>query len=542
MSQATLSLRERNPDILSCIANLSNDEVFTPPEFAQRMLDTLAEAWAADNGGASIWENAEVTFLDPCTKSGVFLREISKRLIKGLATQIPDLQTRVDHILTRQIFGIGITKLTAMLARRSLYCSKQANGPYSIAGKTAFDSEMGNIWFERVEHSWKNGSCVFCGASQSTLDRGETRESHAYAFIHSDNIKARLAALFGDKMQFDVIIGNPPYQLSDGGAGASAKPIYHQFISQAKRLEPRHLCMVTPARWIAGGKRLDQFREEMLGDNRIRVLVDFLNASEAFPGVDVAGGITYFLWDKEHAGQCQVTTIHHGEVSGPTARNLNEFDVFVRQTSAVSTLHKIWPSGVDPKQSMADRISSRNAFGFPSDARGSLNFSSIDNPVELISSATRADRHEWVSRTDIRRNAAWADKWKSTFGGAAPAGGRPDKNGMYYGLSSIRILPPGTVCTESYLVAGVFQDQDTAKSLDSYLRTKFVRFLISLRAVTQHVTKNSFTFVPKQSWDRQWTDEMLYEKYGLSAEEVAFIEKIVRPMELDRSDSLAEDR
>ena len=165
--QASFTLRGRNPDVLTCIANLSNDEVFTPPEFANRMLDTLAEAWAANNGGADLWADSTVRFLDPCTKSGVFLREITSRLTKGLAAEIPDLQKRVDHILTKQVFGIGITYLTSLLARRSVYCSKHANGEHSIA--KGFASDAGNIWFERTEHTWENGRCKYCGASQKTL-------------------------------------------------------------------------------------------------------------------------------------------------------------------------------------------------------------------------------------------------------------------------------------------------------------------------------------------------------------------------------------
>ena len=219
--QASFSLRGRNPDVLTCIANLSNDEVFTPPEFANRMLDTLAEAWAANNGGADIWADSTVRFLDPCTKSGVFLREITSRLTKGLAAEIPDLQERVDHILTKQVFGIGITHLTSLLARRSVYCSKHANGEHSIA--KGFASDAGNIWFERMEHTWVDGKCKFCGASQKTLDRGEGLETHAYAFIHTDDIKTRVAELFGGDMQFDVIIGNPPYQLDDGGFGTQRR-------------------------------------------------------------------------------------------------------------------------------------------------------------------------------------------------------------------------------------------------------------------------------------------------------------------------------
>jgi len=151
--QVSFTLRGRNPDVLTCIANLSNDEVFTPPEFANRMLDTLADAWAADHAGANIWADSSVRFLDPFTKSGVFLREITSRLIAGLAEEIPDLQARADHILTRQVFGIGITTLTTLLARRSLYCSKHANGDHSVTRN--FKSEAGNIWFERVEHTWQ---------------------------------------------------------------------------------------------------------------------------------------------------------------------------------------------------------------------------------------------------------------------------------------------------------------------------------------------------------------------------------------------------
>ena len=193
--QASFTLRGRNPDVLTCIANLSNDEVFTPPAFANRMLDTLAESWAANNGGADLWADSSVRFLDPFTKSGVFLREITGRMIKGLEAEIPDLQVRVDHILTHQVFGIGTTQLTSLLARRSLYCSKHANGAHSVA--RSFGSDHGNIWFERTEHSWANGKCSFCGASKESLDRGEGMETHAYAFIHTDDIKARIPSLRG---------------------------------------------------------------------------------------------------------------------------------------------------------------------------------------------------------------------------------------------------------------------------------------------------------------------------------------------------------
>ncbi|MDD5001630.1 Eco57I restriction-modification methylase domain-containing protein [Rhodoferax sp.] len=214
--QVSFTLRGRNPDVLTCIANLSNDEVFTPPELAGRMLDMLAEAWAADHGGANLWADSTVRFLDPFTKSGVFLREITSRLTLGLAQQIPDLQTRVNHILTRQVFGIGITRLTSLLARRSVYCSKHANGAHSVV--QGFDNEAGHIWFERTEHTWGETKCDFCGAPRSFFERSSGIENYAYAFIHTDNIKTRLGEIFGDDMQFDVIIGNPPYQMKGGAA------------------------------------------------------------------------------------------------------------------------------------------------------------------------------------------------------------------------------------------------------------------------------------------------------------------------------------
>ena len=304
--QVSFTLRGRNPDVLTCIANLSNDEVFTPPELANRMLDTLAQSWAADHAGADLWANRSVKFLDPFTKSGVFLREITNRLVKGLADQIPDLQERVNHVLTKQVFGIGITRLTSLLARRSLYCSKWANGPHSV-GK-GFADESGNIWFERTEHTWVNGKCSYCGASKEAMDRGAHLETHAYAFIHTENIKTRIAELFGEDMQFDVIIGNPPYQLNTDGFGMQARPIYQQFVQQAKALDPRYLCMIIPARWFAGGMGLDVFREEMLNDSRLRSIDDYLSASDVFPGVGLKGGVCYFLWNRDHPGLCDVST------------------------------------------------------------------------------------------------------------------------------------------------------------------------------------------------------------------------------------------
>jgi site-specific DNA-methyltransferase (adenine-specific) len=235
--QASFTLRARNPDVLTCIANLSNDEVFTPPEFANRMLDSLAEAWAANHKGANLWANKTVKFLDPFTKSGVFLREITTRLTTGLESEIPDLEKRVNHILTNQVYGIAITHLTSLLARRSVYCSKHAKGEHSIAN--GFASDDGNIWFQRMEHTWGDTKCEFCGAPRVILDRDTGQENYAYAFIHTNNIKTRLAEIFRESMQFDVIIGNPPYQMKGGAGGSSDSSIYHLFVEHGLVPESR---------------------------------------------------------------------------------------------------------------------------------------------------------------------------------------------------------------------------------------------------------------------------------------------------------------
>lgn len=513
--QASFSLRGRNPDVLTCIANLSNDEVFTPPEFANRMLDTLAEAWAADKNGADIWADSSVKFLDPCTKSGVFLREIATRLIKGLEAEIPDLQARVDHILTKQLFGIGITQLTALLARRSLYCSKHATGEHSVA--KGFESEDGNIWFERTEHSWVDGKCTFCGASKETLDRGEGMETHAYAFIHTNNIKARLAELFGGVMQFDVIIGNPPYQLDDGGFGTSAAPIYQLFVEQALALEPRFAVFVTPSRWMTGGKGLDKFRERMLSDKHLRNIVDYPKLYEAFPGVKIRGGISYFLWDRDNPGSCEVQTIWDGRPVGPpVSRYLDAYDVLVRRNEAVPILEKVQAKG---EPSLLSRVSTGKPFGLRTFFHGKPDPKGLKKPVKLFGS----QKVSWVERSDIPVNSTWIDEWKVLM--TAVQGTSAAIETKF--LSKPIIAEPGTACTETYIVAGHFGDEASARNYASYLRTRFVRFLVSLRKVTQHATRDVYAFVPDLPLDQPWTDAKLYKRYGLTVDEIAFIESQV---------------
>lgn len=521
--RAGFALRNRNPDILTCIANLSNDEVFTPPDFANQMLDELAEAWADGNHGADIWADPTVKFLDPFTKSGVFLREITKRLVDGLAGEIPDLEERVDHILTKQVYGIAVTRLTALLARRSLYCSKWANGKHSIAG--SFDDPDGNIWFEAIEHDWVGGRCSHCGASQQALDRGDDLETHAYAFIHTNDIKARIGELFGEQMQFDVIIGNPPYQLQADG-GTRDVPIYQRFVEQAKTLAPRYLVMVIPSRWMAGGLGLSDFRKAMLGDRRIRVLVDYPNAAEIFPSVGINGGACYFLWDASYDGHCEVTLNWGDDQVGPFMRALDEFDVLVRDNRAIPILRKVLAA----HEASVNTILARDKeFGWTSNFDGFHETKKPgDIPIYFIRSMKRSEA--FIARSKVTKSEHLIDTWKVLVPQVG-SGREREKSGVDLVLGPPQIVSSPSVCTQSFLFFYVDSLLE-AESVRSYYATRFFRFLVSLRKISQHATHSTYGWVPIQSWDREWTDADLYAKYGITDEEVDYIESVIRPMEL----------
>ena len=495
-----------NPDVLSCIANLSNDEVFTPPELANRIIDMLPQ---------ELFENPDTTFLDPCCKSGVFLREIAKRLIKGLERQMPDLEKRIAHIFSKQLYGIAITELTCLLARRSVYCSKFPSSPFS-AYQFPENQPQGNIIYQRIQHTWKDGKCIYCGASQSEYDRGAELETYAYQFIHNLDVKK----LFN--MKFDVIIGNPPYQLSDGGNGASAKPIYHLFIEQAKKLNPRFLTMIIPARWYAGGKGLDDFRNTMLSDKQIRVIKDFVNAKECFPNNSIGGGVCYFLWERGTYGLCNFTTILNG-VESNDMRALDEFPIFVRHNSAVQIIHKV--KAIDTR-SLSEIMLSRNPFGIASYERGS------DKPIEDGCVLHSSKGIGYVTKKSVSQNLDYADSYKVMVSKVTcEHAGEPDKDGMMKVLSSTKVLNPQEVCTDSYLILGNFDNEIEAKNLCSFLKTRFARFLLLQAVSSINLSKDKFCFVPLLNFNEEWSDAKLYAKYGLTEEEIAFIESMIRPME-----------
>jgi len=498
-----INVRSFNPDVLSCLANLSNDEVFTPPKLANEILDLLP---------LSLWSDRNAKFLDPCSKTGVFLREIAKRLSDGLKDEIPDLHERINHIFKNQLYGIAITELTAHLTRRSVYCSKHAIGKYSVCD--VFDDDSGNIRYDRIEHTWKDGKCTFCGANQGSYDRGGELETHAYQFIHTENCEG----LFN--MKFDVIVGNPPYQLSDGGYGRSASPIFNRFVEQARKLSPRYLSMIIPDKWFAGGKGLDSFREMMLNDKQIRVLVDYANSKDCFKGPDIPGGICYFLWEKDSDGLCEVSNIHNGERI-TSKRQLNEFSTFIRYEQAAQIVRKI---GLKENKTMDTMVSSRKPFGLPTNVR----------PLKKGDIVLRYQNGEGHYQSDqISTGKELINKWKvMTSKTSYDHAGLPDKDGRRRVLSRIEILKPGYICTETYILLGSFNTSLEANNCLSYVKTKLVRFLISQLSFSQDITKDRFAFVPIVDFSESWTDEKLYKKYSLTKDEITFIESMVRPMEV----------
>ena len=501
-----------NPDVLSCIANLSNDEVFTPPELANKIIDMLPQ---------ELFENPDTTFLDPCCKSGVFLREIAKRLIKGLENQIPAHEKRLEHIFSRQLFGIAITELTSLLSRRSVYCSKFPSSPWS-AYQFPEDKPQGNIIYQRIKHTWKDGKCIYCGASKSEYDHRVELETHAYQFIHNLDVNKVF------NMKFDVIIGNPPYQLGDGGGeGSSAIPIYDKFVRKAIKLNPKYLSMIIPARWYSGGKGLDSFRDEMLHDKRLRIIHDFPETSDCFPGVNIRGGVCYFLWNRDCKGDCWVYN-HKGNDVTSSERSLLEGDAttFIRYNEAISILNKVRHLNEDR---MDKRVQSRLPFGIPS------NFDSYElTPTEKANvTLYRSDRSKstqkqvFIESKFITKNRDWKDKRKVLVSKASP-GGDEYPHSI---ISTPLYADVNSVCTETYLIVDFVNSKTEGLNLISYMTTRFFRFMMSLIKNTQNISKSVFAFVPIQDYSKPWTDEELYIKYGLTQEEIEFIESMIRPME-----------
>ncbi len=488
------------PDILDCIANLSSDEVFTPPELVDKILDLLPE---------EVWQDSSLKWLDPACKTGIFLRQIAKRLMVGLRNEFPDEEKRREHIFHNMLYGIALTDLTALMSRRSLYTSKNANGEKSIA---KFDTPTGNISYDNRPHTYRNGICIYCGNKEgSELDRDETRERHAYNFIHLKPEEVKT-------MKFDVIVGNPPYQLSDGGNGASAAPIYHFFIRQAKKLEPRYMAFIVPSRWFAGGKGLDDFRDEMLHDRHIKKLVDYPDASDCFPGVEIKGGVNYFIWQKDYSGDCEITTIIGDDERPPMKRRLDEYDTLIRWNEAIPILRKVQAL----HESTLDKVvSSRKPFGL---ATNFTNFDNINNPDKYKIYANK--NIGYVYKTQIQSGKNFINRYKVLLPKANEGSGDiPNRV-----LTRPTIAEPSSVCTETYIIVKSFDSEQEAINFSKYIKTRFFRFLVFLKKVTQDTTAKVYSFVPDLPMDHEWTDDKLFDRYDITPDEQEYIKSMIKEM------------
>jgi site-specific DNA-methyltransferase (adenine-specific) len=511
--------RQYVPDILECLAQLSSDEVPTPPKLANAMLDLLPD---------EVWRNPDYRWCDPCSKSGVFLREIVKRLLfKGLVDWESDFEKRREHIFRNMIFGCGITELTGIISRRTAYYSRHAAGEHSVI---RMDSDDGNIPFIRAAHEFKKARCTICGAPED-LERGPDRENYAYAFIHGAYPTEEMK-----DMKFDVIVGNPPYQVgmqdAEGNRTANITPLYQMFVDQAIEMDPRYLLMITPSRWFTGGKGLDDYRERMINDRRLRVIVDNPKIYDCFPTAKIRGGVNYFLWDREYSGDCEFSNRIDGEIKSTASRDLREgVGVVVRDNRAAAIVHKVKEQS---SATLASIVSPMDPFGQSIKTNyGKAKGTPFKGGIPLIFGS----KVGYVRPDQLERNHDWVDRWKVLLPKASSGDTPLDEAGNIVDvvLGAPIALAPGSACTQTYLVAGTFDSARETENYAHYLATKFVRFLVLQRKATQDVIPERFKFVPMLDMSRRWTDEDLYERFELSEEESSYIEATIKPRSVNLS-------
>ncbi len=502
------------PDILECLANLSSDEVFTPPAFARGMLDRLPDR---------VWRDPSLKWLDPCTKSGIFLYEAAQRLMEGLKSEIPDYRDRREHIYRNMLYGIAISELTGLISRRTLYHCKDASlGAYSIV---RFDNPEGNIRFPEVQFEGKGEKRIHFGVSKAKKRIEEGREAHIYPFLHMS-----LREIFEeDNMHADIIIGNPPYHMQDGGGtGKSAIPLYNRFVEKAKEMDPELLTFVIPARWYAGGKGLDNFRSEMLSDTKISILVDYPRSGDVFPDVDIAGGICSFLRDKNHQGDCLV--LPNGETRGATLRRLDAHQVFVRDSRDVAILEKVLKkTKAQGWDVMSSVVRPRNFYGLQAHKLPeSISDEQFSSEATML---VTKDGDKYIPKDAVSKNADTINHWKVIISKTSSEhAGESNKQGLRNVISKPRVIPPNSACTETYLIIDLFQQHEPAGRLLDYLKSRIFRYLLYLKTPTHNISQACFGFVPQLPLDRNWTDEILYKLFELDSSEIAHIESKIKPL------------
>lgn len=498
-------------DILALLNGLrpaaDNANVYTPVKVVKQMLDILPK---------SLWARKDVKFLDPVCKSGVFLREITKRLVDahikddgGDLRKIrgKDRLPYIQYVLANQIYGITTTEEAAKVSRRTIYGSQNALSKFSLS-ENLFNDAQGNIRY--LECASNNNKIIYPFLEKSITD------------------------IFGEDMQFDVIIGNPPYQDEGGSGGNNDASIYQLFCEKSTALAPKFSSFIIPARWFAAGREnlIGNFRKYMLTSGRIKKLVTFADAGDCFPNIELKGGCCYYLEDRNYNGNCNYELIKAGKVD-KLQRNLNEFDVLIREPLFAQIVRKVNQVRIHEGAGTVDSIiSSDTPFGIPSNPR-----TSKKNPFEVSNAMQGAfntqlfhiennDRKvEYVKSTDITKNANDIAFDKVFIPGGYGAG----ESFPHQILGEPEIAPQNSVCSQSYLYAK-FENSTHAKNFVSYLKTRFFRALVGAIKITQSAPNRVYRFVPLQDFSRPWTDEQLYEKYEITEEEQKFIESMIKPM------------
>jgi site-specific DNA-methyltransferase (adenine-specific) len=511
------------PDVLETIAQLPNDDVYTPPKVVAAMLDTLP---------SHVWSAPDYKWLDPATKSGIYLREVLKRLMIGLADWEPEGKKRRGHILKNMLYGAATTQINGEIARRTLYQTKNATGtevtdPALENIIVRFKDPDGNVPFIETEHTLdkKQQFCTICRAPAKLIR--ERRESFAYSFLHGTYPTKELADI-----KFDVIVGNPPYQIGmDDGKGnrtANITPLYNLFVEKAIAMSPRYIVMITPSRWFAGGKGLIEYRDRMIADRHIKVLVDNPKLYDVFPQAEIKGGVSYFLWDREYNGDCEFSTRIDGIIRDTDKRDLRRGKgVVLRDNFAAGIVGKIYS---DPfgKGSLANKVSARDPFG-QSIKTNYKDASAV--PFEGSIPLIFINKVGYIRRDQLERNHEWVDRWKVLIPMAGDGHGRE----VSFVIGEPVALAPGSACTQSYLVAGTFSTREETENYAYYLTTKFVRFLVLQRKISQHLTNTRFAFVPLLDMTRRWCDGDLYGHFKLTPEEITYIDRVIGPRDLTLS-------
>lgn len=494
------------PDILDCLAQLSNDEVPTSPKLACAMLDLLPE---------HVWHDPDYRWLNPFSKSGVFLREIATRLLDGLADWEPDFVARREHIFRNMLYGAAITEMTGIISRRSVYCTADASSAYSVV---RFDDPAGNIPYVPSAHDFnRDGRCRLCNAPED-LERGDSRENYAYSFIHGTYPTEEMA-----DMQFDVIVGNPPYQIDSDG-NTRTMPIYQKFVERAIEMNPRYVLMITPSRWFTGGLGLDDFRGRMIADRHLSKLVDNPKLFDCFPGVEIKGGVSYFLWDRDHDGDCEFSTRVNGKISSTMSRDLRAGDgVLMRDNLAASIVAKVRATALP---SVENGFAPQVPFGLRTNFSGA-----VDEPFPGSIPVVYGNKIGYVRSDQLERLHDWVGRWKVLIPKAGDGHGRD----VAYVLGTPIALAPGSACTQTYLIAASFDSEEETRNYAGYMTTKLYRFLVLQRKVTQDLTPDRFRFVPMLDMTRAWTDEQLYDHFALTADEREYIESKIMPREVNWS-------